>query len=266
MGKKIFSRNIIVVPFILILLLVCTYSAVSKGDTQIIAHRGYSSMAPENTLASFELACKNRAWGVECDIYVTKDNKFVVTHDSTIGRMCGVELDVTKSTLAEIQKYPITGGNRVDKYPDQFTPSLEEYLSLLSQYKQVHPVIEIKHELTEDQCEELIKLSDKYFERDRVYYISCFDNTLLELSHISPDSNFQLLTSNPSKDMMDWCVKNRIDISCNVITLTKEVIDYMHKNGLKVSVWTIDNLKRVNEYILTYGVDYVTSNDVMRLN
>ena len=54
---------------------------------RMIAHRGLSSLAPENTLPAYELAGKYGYYGAECDIHETKDGEFVLLHDDTLERM-----------------------------------------------------------------------------------------------------------------------------------------------------------------------------------
>ena len=56
-----------------------------------IAHRGFSSEAPENTQASFAMAVEGDFYGVECDIWKSKDGVYVVSHDGHLRRMCGID-------------------------------------------------------------------------------------------------------------------------------------------------------------------------------
>jgi len=70
----------------------------------IIAHRGGSSEAPENTLAAFRTAKENGATGVEFDVDFTKDGRAVVIHDSTVDRTTDGSGPVSKFILEEIRK------------------------------------------------------------------------------------------------------------------------------------------------------------------
>lgn len=85
----------------------------------VFAHRGLSSIAPENTLAAFRLAREMGIPGVELDVHLTADGKLVVFHDHTTGRLGGAEgvppgkeafgkgLDLEKSTFEELRKIDI---------------------------------------------------------------------------------------------------------------------------------------------------------------
>ncbi|MDP7286911.1 MAG: glycerophosphodiester phosphodiesterase family protein, partial [Phycisphaerae bacterium] len=76
----------------------------SSGVTDIVAHRGASRDAPENTIAAFELAWKQGADAIEGDFYLTKDRRIVCIHDSSTKRTARANLSVAKSTLAELRK------------------------------------------------------------------------------------------------------------------------------------------------------------------
>lgn len=71
--------------------------------TRIIAHRGNSSEAPENTTASFESAISAGANLLECDVQMTSDGHIVVIHDPTLDRTAGRPGDVRLLSLAEVQ-------------------------------------------------------------------------------------------------------------------------------------------------------------------
>ena len=80
-----------------------TYGAEVAAMPRIIAHRGASHDAPENTLAAFRLAWEQGADGVEGDYYLTKDGEVVCIHDATTGRTGDRDLKVASSTLAELR-------------------------------------------------------------------------------------------------------------------------------------------------------------------
>jgi glycerophosphoryl diester phosphodiesterase len=93
----------------------------------IVAHRGECFIAPENTMASFELAWKNHDPAIELDIHLTADGKVVVCHDADTFRTSGNKERVAMkvATLAEIQKVDI-GSFRGPQYAGQKCPTLDE--------------------------------------------------------------------------------------------------------------------------------------------
>lgn len=76
---------------------------MSKKDCLIIAHRGESFDAPENTLAAIELAWKRGARAVEIDVHLSKDNHVVVFHDFNTKRLSGVNKNVRSQTLQQLR-------------------------------------------------------------------------------------------------------------------------------------------------------------------
>ena len=78
-----------------------------RNSVEIIAHRGASYLAPENTLASVKLGWQKDA-DVEVDVYLSKDNRIVVIHDSTTKRTSGgTDLKVSESDSQELRKLDV---------------------------------------------------------------------------------------------------------------------------------------------------------------
>jgi glycerophosphoryl diester phosphodiesterase len=113
--------------------------------TLVIAHRGNSSAAPENTFASFESALAIGATLVECDVQMTRDGRLVVIHDPTLDRTSDRAGDVRLLRLAEVQaadvSYPKLFGS---KFRPQRVPTLGEILAFLKGKARV--MLEIKKE------------------------------------------------------------------------------------------------------------------------
>jgi glycerophosphoryl diester phosphodiesterase len=93
----------------------------------IIAHRGYSILAPENTLSAFELAIYHNADGIELDAKLSKDKRIVVIHDQTVDRTTNYHGQVKSFTLKELQK--MDAGSHFDQtFKREKIPSLDEVL------------------------------------------------------------------------------------------------------------------------------------------
>ncbi|TWU26080.1 glycerophosphodiester phosphodiesterase family protein [Bythopirellula polymerisocia] len=89
----------------------------------LVAHRGASADAPENTLSSFQLAWEEGADAIEGDFYLTSDNQIVCIHDDTTERVSGVDLDVASATLEELRKLDV-GSWKERKYINERIPTL----------------------------------------------------------------------------------------------------------------------------------------------
>lgn len=100
----------------------------SLSAVEIIAHRGSSFLAPENTVASCALAWEERADAVELDVHLTRDGKLAVIHDADTKRTTGVSGLVNARTLEEIQTLD-AGRWKAPKYIGEKIPSLDECLA-----------------------------------------------------------------------------------------------------------------------------------------
>lgn len=101
-----------------------------KKHPQMIAHRGASANAPENTLAAFRLAWDEGADGIEGDFHLTADGEVVCTHDATTARCGGADLEVAASTLAELRELDF-GAWKGPEFAGERIPTLEEILDQL---------------------------------------------------------------------------------------------------------------------------------------
>lgn len=126
------------------LIFVTTLSLIPETQAQlIIAHRGASADAPENTLAAFKLAWERGADGIEGDFYLSKDNKIVCIHDGTTKRVTDkkANLAVAKTDFAELRKLDV-GSWKDPKFAAERIPTLREVLATIPVGKRIF--IEIK--------------------------------------------------------------------------------------------------------------------------
>ena len=107
-----------------------TISADKLNGAHMIAHRGYSAIAPENTLPAFKLAGENGFWGAECDTSPTADGVWIVMHDDTVDRTTNGEGPVNRFTFDEIRALTIDGGHNPEKYPEANVPLLILFILL----------------------------------------------------------------------------------------------------------------------------------------
>ena len=138
------------------LLSVCPLWAGPK--VEIIAHRGASWDAPENTVASFKEAWKQNADGAELDLHLTKDGKLVVIHDATLKRTSGLPDKVRDLTLEDIRKLDAGkwGKWKDAKFAGEKYPTLEEMLATRPAGKKVY--VELKSGV--EAVPELIRVLD----------------------------------------------------------------------------------------------------------
>lgn len=225
------------------------------NSTQIVAHRGLSSQAPENTLPAFKLAGKNGFDAIECDVRVTKDGEIVVMHDETLKRMCGIDKKISQMTLEEIKKYPIIAGVNADKYPGNYVPTLDEFIKCCNQYI-CTPVVEIKGNFSNASLEKVYASIKKSVKPPVV--ISFYRYNLKWLRKKDASLELQNVAWEASEYELKFCRKIKADMSAQYINLTPDQIKRIQSEGIKVATWTIND-KTTFDYFRSIGVDSLST-------
>lgn len=153
----------------------------------ILAHRGCRELAPENSIASFDLALEQGAHALETDLHITKDRHIVCFHDDTVDRMTDGSGEVKDMTLAELKALALVGGNGTKNYPTQHIPTLDEFFT---RYKErAYFLLELKSPSW--TSEDDIKLLRETVERHGVQedmIVASFGHDILEAVHqFAPD-------------------------------------------------------------------------------
>ncbi|NQT14436.1 MAG: glycerophosphodiester phosphodiesterase, partial [Planctomycetes bacterium] len=129
---------------ILLLCLLLVAGMIQRADAvEIIAHRGASHSAPENTLSAVNLAWQRGAGAVEFDVWLTHDGRIVALHDETTERTTGKDWNVAEKTFAQLRALD-AGSWKDPTWAGEKIPSLAELLATVPDGKRVF--IEIKDE------------------------------------------------------------------------------------------------------------------------
>ena len=150
--------------------------------TKIIAHRGASAYAPENTPAAFKLAIEQGADGLELDVHLTKDGEVVVAHDLQLERVSDGIGRICDYTLAELKQL-----NFNKTFPDSprcVLPTLAEVYEMVAATERELVVnVELKtiEMLYPDMPEKLIQLEQKHGMAGRILYSSFNHYSLMAL-------------------------------------------------------------------------------------
>ena len=237
----------------------------------IVGHRG-SQWGVENTRAAFINGVDAGAWGLECDIRVTADGTFVISHDDSYKRLGGPESKIATMTTESVLSTRLTHKRYGITYAG--TPcTLAEFLDICKE-RNVVPVVEVKvcsniHSNTKAENEPvfdgipaLINLIDQKGLSDRVVIISFMPGVVDFIHRHYADITVQVLAGDkdgPIEDWVDWCIEHKMDLDVIHTIVTKEAVDRMHESGLKVNVWTVDKVEDF-ERVKEMGVDYITTN------
>ncbi len=237
----------------------------------IVGHRG-SQWGVENTRAAFINGANAGAWGLECDIRVSQDGTFIISHDDNFKRLGGPETKIADMTTEALLSTRLTSKRHGVTYAG--TPcTLGEFLDICKEY-QVVPVIEVKvcttiHSNTKAENEPvfdgipaLINLIDQKGLSDKAVIISFMPGVVDFIHRHYPDITVQVLAGEEDGTIMEWvewCKQYKMDLDVVHTIVTKEAVDAMHAAGLKVNVWTVDRVEDF-ERVKAMGVDFITTN------
>lgn len=234
-----------------------------------IAHRGFSSEAPENSRASFALAVEGDFYGVECDVWKTRDGVYVISHDGNMKRMFDIDRQIPKMNYREAIWYPMTKGKKRTMHPVQHLLPLTEYLSLLKRSHRKRAVIELKMDFTTVELGEIVSLVKQYDLYDRTYFISLHGGVLIRLKKELgfPAERLQYvygaISANKyipvNMEVEHWLIENRLNLDTRYTLLSRGNVMRLHEAGLEINVWTVNRKKDVEYVIRELGVDMVTT-------
>ncbi len=252
------------------------------NDFSIVAHRGFSSLAIENTKDSLELA-NNTSYidMVEFDIRLTSDNKLVLSHNNTVDTLKGKTIKISDSLSSKLLSEKLI-------YKNTWTKS---YINTLSEIDGL--VIRKRFENLNNKTYKLITLSDAIdickdkkilldlkFNNDTKQLIDILEQelkdkdtgnmtfqssnllALLCLEKENKDYNYQAIIN--SKDKLNY-ISLFDNIALKEQLVTYKVIDELEKDNKNISIWTINSVKELNSVLnkvddyykdITYITDY----------
>ncbi|SNS44295.1 glycerophosphoryl diester phosphodiesterase [Anaerovirgula multivorans] len=209
-------------------------------NNPIVAHRGWSSLAPENTLSALELALKeDRIDKIEIDIQMTKDGIVVLHHDFELQRTSNGRGLLSTRSYKELLELDF-GSWFSPKFKGEKIPTLEEALALVDNKKEL--IIEIKKGGTiyPTIAEELCKILKDY-PIDKVMVKSFNHQVVKEVKDIHGDIKVGMLiygSPNLLKEQIRYAHASFVSIAAPYIT--KEWIDNLYEEKVEVMAWTID--------------------------
>lgn len=228
----------------------------------LVAHRGLSSLYPENTLPAFEGAHEYGFDAFELDIHTTKDGEWVVIHDDDVDYMTDGTGDVDSFTLEEIRALNIDNGNNIDSYDNTVIPTLRETLELCVELD-IPPVIEIK------KCDlqylpSLKEMLDEFGLSQKTRIISFTEEYLEEYRKLDGEIEILYLANTPTKEDIDWCAEHNFGINFNHLCLYEcfGAIRYAKEKDITIAVWTVD-IPLFADIMVLLGADYVTTNKIL---
>ena len=216
----------------------------------IIAHRGASSEAPENTLASINLAWEQNADIVEFDIHLTEDNEVVVIHDDTTKRTGDIDLEIKKTTYADLLRVDV-GSFFGPEFAGERIPTLAQVLATVPEGKRVAIEVKCHGNIVQRLAEEIAKSGLK---DEQIFVMSFKHKEMKEFKRLNPQFEVCLLQSmrkniitrrwkTSAGDILKKICKNGVDgvVVKSVDAIDAKFVRTIKSEGYTFRLYTVDD-------------------------
>ena len=257
------------VVIVIVILLATVRLSGTTGAFEIIAHRGASDSAPENTLAAVNAAWEQGADAVEVDVQLTADGRIVVIHDPTTTRTTGAVGDVAQQTVARLRRLKII--DRHHRVPSgEQIPTLAEVVQTVPDGKRLFIDIKCGSDIV-PKLTRLLRASGK--QSSQLVAITWRFKTARAIKRALPNITVYILrptVGNPHRRpaLQGWLLNRLIRKCCNAgldgidvestRLLSAATIRYAHGRGLRVTAWTVNSVQEARRLQLI-GVDGITT-------
>ena len=221
----------------------------------IEGHRGAAGLAPENTLAAFQVAADLRIDGVEFDVQRTQDGHLIVFHDELVDRVTDGSGPIYDMTLDEVKR--LDAGSSFDpRFRGERVPTLREAFDLL-RHTDLLMMIELKdpwrYPGIEADVASLVRESGLV---ERLSVRSFYHPALHTMFRVAPEIALTELWLDrlPDDDEVTFRVINGL-----YLLTTPEAIAQIHRRGQQVTAWTVDELDDARR-LMAAGIDGLTTN------
>jgi glycerophosphoryl diester phosphodiesterase len=235
----------------------------------IIAHRGASHDAPENTLAAFRLAWDQHADGIEGDFYLTKDGRVACIHDDNTKRTTGIELRVADATFDELRRLDV-GSWKDGRWTGERIPAIEEVFATVPKGKKIY--VEIK------SGPKIVPAVRRAYENSgltarQVVVISFHEAVIAEVKRMMPDVKaIWLVAYRKDEETGQWtpaiadivsrlqrCKADGLGSEAQREVVTGEFVRELRRSKFEFHAWTIDR-PATARYFQSLGVESITTN------
>lgn len=228
-----------------------------EAEVQVIAHRGYSSMFPENTMAAFEGACELGVDYIELDVQLSKDGVPVLFHDTDMKRLTGQEGLISDYTYEELQSFDV-GSWFNASFAGEGIPTLQMALEYIgTQNCKVY--LELK------DCGQIPGFEESIVEvvrntgmQDRIVYASFNYEYLKKIKELDSNSKILYNTTSDKKTILQEYPAEFYGLYLE--SATADLIDAVHDAGSKAFAWTVTTPEEMTN-LIAMGIDGIVTND-----
>ena len=244
-------------------------SAVIKNDSlmpypRICAHRGFNTVAPENSMPAFGAAIALGAEEIEFDLWPTKDGEIVSCHDATLDRVSNGTGKIYEHILAELEKLDFGskfGGKFSGLKIVTFEQILKKFAGQVIMNVHIKP-LSFTEPYPQELMEKIVALVKKYDCEKYVYFMLEPDLHIKQFKEYAP--NIPVCVGHNFD--RNWAIVDRaIELGAEKVQFfkpyfNKEMIDKAHANGIICNVFWSDDVSEAKE-LLEMGMDTILTND-----
>lgn len=229
----------------------------------VMAHRGLSADAPENTLYAFSDAISVGADFIELDVQQTRDGVLVVMHDSNLKRTTGVNKNIWDVDYADIQN--LDAGSWFDPaYANARIPTLEETLQFVDKRARLNIEIKPTKHGSDTLEQDVAELITQYQYTDACYVTSFSYGSLKKVKEVNPEIHTGYLMSVAYGQF--YSLKYADAFSLNKVFVTSQVVNAAHQQGKQIFAWTVNSMSEVRSLCNLHVDSIITDDPVMVQN
>jgi glycerophosphoryl diester phosphodiesterase len=207
-----------------------------RNETLVIAHRGSSAEAPENTLAAFRLAIEQGADVVELDVQESADGEVLVAHDSDLMKVAGVGLKIWEADAADLRSIDI-GSYAGRQFSAERVPTLAEALNVCK--GKVHMLIELKSYGHDRHLEEsVVAIVEAAGMEESCSFMSLDHHMVGALKRLRPQWRVGVLAAKAFGDLTSL---DADFLAVETRMATARFVRRTHRAGQDVYVWTVND-------------------------
>lgn len=225
---------------------------------EITAHRGASVKYPENTMSAFVGAKKLGADWIELDVQQTKDKKIVVSHDTNLSRVTGVNKNIIEMNYSEIEKLD-AGSFFNDKFKGEKIPLLSDVLKFAAE-NNIRLNIELKPTGEEIDFEkQVVELIKEYNFEDRCVITSQVYSVLKNVKKVDKNIKTVYVMSIAIGNITD--AKYADAFSVEATNVNNGLVNKVHNEGKELYVWTVNTEESIRNMI-DMDVDNIITDNI----
>ncbi len=235
---------------------------------RICAHRGFNTVAPENSMPAFGAAIALGAEEIEFDIWSSSDGVLVSCHDDTLDRVSNGTGKISDYTYAELLEFDF-GSKHGEKFACLKIPTFEQILQKFAGRCIMNIHVKIWDSgFDDDKMEDIVALVRKYDCEKHIYFMTTNDEKLKKLMSLAPDLKICVGWDGNKTDMLSM-VKRAKALGAYKIQLFKpyfneETVRLAHENGILCNVFYADDPAEAQRYF-DMGIDTVLTNDYLSI-